>query len=107
MDNLVASQASLLAHMDGYLSPFSFNFTQSVSYLMMVLAGGLGYKWGPIIGVLLLTFAKEWFRFFSDYQLIIYGLMLVIIIIFMPKGICGFFGNIFTKLAHRRYDDGR
>ena len=98
---------SLLAHMNGYLSPFDFNITQSIAYLMMVLLGGLGYKWGPIIGVFLLTFSKEWFRFFDEYYLIIYGLMLVTIILFMPKGICGFFTDLFAKLTHRRYDNGR
>ena len=41
---LAGIAGSLLAHMDGYLSPFSFNFTQSVSCLMMILAGGLGQK---------------------------------------------------------------
>jgi branched-chain amino acid transport system permease protein len=104
---LAGIAGSLLAHMDGYLSPFSFNFTQSVSYLMMVLAGGLGCKWGPIVGVFLLTFAKEWFRFFNEYQLIIYGLMLVLIIIFMPKGVCGSLKEAFLKMTHRRYEDGR
>lgn len=86
---LAGIAGSLSAHNNGYLSPFTYNFTQSVSYLIMVLAGGLGCKWGPVVGVLLLTFAKEGFRFFNDYQLIIYGLLLVAIILFMPKGICG------------------
>jgi len=104
---LAGIAGSLLAHMDNYLSPFSFNFTQSVSYLMMVLAGGLGFKWGPIFGVFLLIFAKEWFRFFDKYQLIIYGLMLVIIIIFMPKGISSFFADLSAKLTHRSYDNGK
>jgi len=104
---LAGIAGSLLAHMDGYLSPFSFNFTQSISYLMMVLAGGLGQKWGPIVGVFLLIFAKEWFRFFKEYQLIIYGLMLIIIILFMPKGIYGFFSDLFVKLTPRRYDNDR
>lgn len=104
---LAGIAGSLLAHMDGYLSPFSFSFTQSVSFLMMVLAGGLGYKWGPVIGVFLLTFAKEWFRFFNEYQLIIYGLMLVLIIMFMPKGIYGSFKEIFLKLMRRRNEDAR
>lgn len=102
---LAGIAGSLLAHMDGYLSPFSFNFTQSVSYLMMILAGGLGFKWGPIIGVFLLTFAKEAFRFFNEYQLIIYGLLLVVIIVFMPKGICGYIKDLFSNPQIRRYDD--
>jgi branched-chain amino acid transport system permease protein len=97
----------LMAHMDGYLSPFSFNFTQSVAYLMMALAGGLGSKWGPIVGVLLLTYAKEAFRFFNDYQLVIYGLLLVLLIVFMPKGVCGSIKDLYLKLTGSRGKNGR
>ena len=104
---LAGIAGSLLAHMYGYLSPFSFNFTQSVSYLMMVLAGGLGFTWGPILGVFFLTFAKEFFRAFNQYQLVIYGLMLVVVIVFMPKGISGFFTGLSTKGIHRSRDNGR
>ena len=95
---LAGIAGSLNAHLNGYLSPYTYNFTQSVSYLMMVLAGGMGFILGPVVGVLLLTFAKEMFRFFNDYQLIIYGIMLVIVIIFMPRGICGAVMGGFKRL---------
>jgi branched-chain amino acid transport system permease protein len=96
---LAGIAGSLMAHLDGYLSPFSFNFTQSVAYLMMVLAGGLGSKWGPVVGVILLVFAREAFRFFDKYQLVIYGLLLVLVIVFMPKGIVGSLGDLFRKVS--------
>jgi branched-chain amino acid transport system permease protein len=99
---LAGLAGSLMAHLDGYLSPFSFNFTQSVSYLMMVLAGGLGSAWGPVIGVLLLVFTKEAFRFFDKYQLVIYGLLLVILIVFMPRGITGAIKDGYQRLTSKR-----
>jgi branched-chain amino acid transport system permease protein len=102
---LAGIAGSLMAHMEGYLSPFSFNFTASVSYLMMVLAGGLGNKWGPIIGVLLLSFAKEGFRFFDKYQLIIYGILLVLVIMFMPKGIAGTVEDALRRRSAARQAD--
>ncbi len=98
---LAGIAGSLLAHLEGYLSPYSFGFTQSVGFLLMALAGGLGYKLGPVIGVVVLTFAREYIRFFSDYQLVIYGLMLILIIVFMPRGISGFFSAAFAKLRKR------
>jgi len=98
---LAGIAGSLLAHLEGYLSPYSFGFAQSVGFLLMALAGGLGYKIGPIVGVIVLTFAREYIRFFSDYQLVIYGLMLILIIIFMPKGISGFFSSAFGKLMKK------
>lgn len=99
---LAGIAGSLLAHLEGYLSPYSFGFTQSVGFLLMALAGGLGYKLGPIIGVLVLTFAREFIRFFNDYQLVIYGLMLIMIIVFMPRGISGFLISTFGKKKMER-----
>ncbi|MCR4425262.1 MAG: branched-chain amino acid ABC transporter permease [Firmicutes bacterium] len=80
---------SLYAHMQGYLSPYGFGFRESVSILCMVLAGGMGHQAGPIVGVLLLMYAREAFRPFQDYQLVVYGLLLIGVIVFMPKGVVG------------------
>jgi branched-chain amino acid transport system permease protein len=80
---------SLFAHLQGYISPYGFGFKESVGVLCMVLAGGMGYRWGPVIGVLLLTVGRESFRYFQDYQLVVYGLLLIIVIVFMPKGVAG------------------
>lgn len=98
---LAGIAGSLLAHLDGYLSPYSFGFAQSVGFLLMALAGGLGYKAGPIVGVIALTFAREYIRFFNDYQLVVYGLMLILIIVFMPKGISGFLASTFDRIMKR------
>lgn len=80
---------SLFAHLQGYISPYGFGFKESVGILCMVLAGGMGYRWGPVIGVLLLTMGRETFRYFQDYQLVVYGLLLIAVIVFMPKGVAG------------------
>lgn len=98
---LAGIAGSLLAHLEGYLSPYSFGFTQSVGFLLMALAGGLGFKLGPVVGVLVLTFAREYIRFFSDYQLIIYGMMLILMIIFMPRGISGALASPLAKLRRK------
>ena len=95
---LAGIAGSLFAHLQGYVSPAGFGFTQSVSFLIMILAGGLGYKAGPIIGVLLLTFAREGFRSFNDYQLVVYGILLILIIVFMPQGIAGYVQKLRVKV---------
>lgn len=95
---LAGIAGSLFAHLQGYVSPAGFGFTQSVSFLIMILAGGLGYKAGPIIGVLLLTFAREGFRFFNDFQLVVYGVLLILIIVFMPRGIAGYVERLRVKV---------
>lgn len=79
----------LYAHLMNYVSPFGFGFKESVAFLCMALAGGLGWKIGPFLGVALLTFSRESFRAFDDYQLVVYGLLLIGTILFMPRGIAG------------------
>ena len=76
----------LYAHLMNYVSPYGFGFKESVGFLCMALAGGLGRRWGPVLGVGLLTVGREAFRAFADYELVVYGLLLVGISIFMPSG---------------------
>lgn len=98
---LAGIAGSLFAHLEGYVSPYGFGFNQSVGFLIMALAGGLGYKIGPVIGVLMITFARESFRFFNEYQLVVYGVLLVVIIVFMPRGISGYLNDLAKKIASR------
>ncbi|MEW6105352.1 MAG: branched-chain amino acid ABC transporter permease [Bacillota bacterium] len=92
---------SLFAHLQGYISPYGFGFKESVGILCMVLAGGMGYRWGPVIGVLLLTVGRESFRYFQDYQLVVYGLLLIVVIVFMPKGVAGSVPELVDKWRGR------
>ncbi len=84
-----AIAGSLFAHLVGYISPGSFSFQESVAFLCMVLAGGMGFMGGPIVGSVVLIYGREMSRTFNEYQLVIYGLLLMVIIIFMPRGIMG------------------
>lgn len=99
---LAGIAGSLFAHLEGYVSPYGFGFMQSVGFLIMALAGGLGYKIGPVIGVLVIIFARESFRLFNEYQLVIYGVLLIVIIVFMPRGISGYLYNLAQRLRKRR-----
>lgn len=57
--------------------------------LAMTLIGGIGRLFGPTIGAFILTFGLEWTREFGEYRLLIYGILLVVIVMFLPKGIAG------------------
>lgn len=92
---------ALYAHLMNYVSPYGFGFRESVAFLCMALAGGLGWRWGPIFGVVLLTAGRESFRAFNDYQLVVYGLLLIGVIVFMPKGIVGTFDSLIGSLKRR------
>lgn len=73
----------------GFISPSSFQFSESMSMMAMVVLGGIGSIPGVIIGSAVLTALPELLRSLSEYRLIIYGALMVIMMIFRPGGIWG------------------
>ena len=78
-----------------YVSPDTFTFAQSTLFFTMVLIGGSGTFWGPIIGVILLTIINQYGQLFNIYQGIFYGLMIILIVCFLPRGIVGSLEDIY------------
>lgn len=78
---------SLYCHVMTFISPASFGFSFSVELLTMVVIGGLGSVYGSILGALLLTLLPEMLRAFQDYDIIVYGLLLVTMTIYLPGGL--------------------
>ena len=73
----------------GFISPSSFQYSESISMVSMVVLGGLGGIPGSIIGAVVLTVLPEVLRTFSQYRMIIFGAAMVIMMIFKPNGIWG------------------
>jgi branched-chain amino acid transport system permease protein len=55
--------------------------------IAMTLVGGLGTFSGPLIGALILTGMVEWLRDIGQYRLLVYGAMIILIVMFLPKGL--------------------
>ena len=76
-----------------YVSPDQFSFAESIVFLTMVLLGGVASPIGAVIGTGLLILIPEWLRFLKSIPglyLAIYGLAVILIVLFMPDGIWGF-----------------
>jgi branched-chain amino acid transport system permease protein len=84
-----AIAGSLYAHTMTFISPTSFGFNFSVELLTMIIIGGLGSMYGSFLGAAILTMLPEFLRVFRDFDIVIYGLMLILITMFMPKGLIG------------------
>jgi branched-chain amino acid transport system permease protein len=79
---------SLYTHYMTFLSPSSFDFFWSIKFLMMVVVGGMTSIWGALLGTCLLTYlSNEWLHMFHDFDVLVYGLILLLIIMFLPKGL--------------------
>lgn len=78
------------AHYYSYISPLVFSFNMSFNCLIFIIVGGPLHFWGPIIGSVVLTIIPEFFRATGVYQMLIYGIILIFSMIFIPRGIMGF-----------------
>ena len=91
---MAGAAGSLYAHYALFISPDSFHLGESIYIATMVIIGGRGTIVGPLIGAVLLTTLPEALRFAGDLQFVLYGLMLMLVVIFMPKGVIGIFDYV-------------
>jgi branched-chain amino acid transport system permease protein len=87
-----------------YISPDNFNFQRAVEFLSMVLLGGVQSPFGGALGTTLLILLPEWLKemppslqFIKDVYLAIYGLAVILIMVFMPEGIWGLLRSKWMK----------
>jgi branched-chain amino acid transport system permease protein len=80
---------SLYAHYTRFVSPEVFLFTYTVTMVIMVVAGGKGTLAGPVVGALVFTILPEALREVVSWQwqMLAYGVLLVLLIFFLPRGI--------------------
>ena len=79
----------LYAHQIGRVSAATFDFNKSIEYLVMVVLGGMGSITGSIIAAAVLTLLPELLREFADYRMLLYSIMLILMMLFRPKGLMG------------------
>ncbi|MDY6989492.1 MAG: branched-chain amino acid ABC transporter permease [Thermodesulfobacteriota bacterium] len=79
---------SLYAHYLNFINPASFDLFVSIKLLMMIILGGMHSLWGAVVGAALITFLSyEWLHFFEDAEVMIYGAIILVIVIFLPGGL--------------------
>jgi len=80
---------ALFAPLLGYIDPGAYTLDRSIQFLMMVVMGGLGRFEGPFIGAAVVTILPEVLRASEGLYLILYALAVVLMMLFMPKGLVG------------------
>ncbi|HEY3679721.1 MAG TPA: branched-chain amino acid ABC transporter permease [Bradyrhizobium sp.] len=98
------------AHYISYVGPEVFGFSFMITMIIMVLAGGKGTLTGPVVGAVIVVFLQEYLRDFKDLRFSIFGLIVVGVVIFMPRGLMGFLGRrheTYERKAADAADDER
>jgi len=92
-----AVAGSLYAHTMTFISPASFGFNFSVELVTMVIIGGLGSIYGSFLGAAILTLLPEFLRALQDFDIVVYGLLLILMTMFMPGGLASAFRMLAEK----------
>ncbi|GAB6058749.1 branched-chain amino acid ABC transporter permease [Desulfonatronum parangueonense] len=79
----------LYAHYLSFVAPSSFGFHFSVQLITMVVLGGMASLWGGIAGTVFLIAMPEFLRAYENMEVIIYGLILILCMMYLPQGMAG------------------
>ena len=88
---------AMYALLESYISPLPFAYDQSAIYLIMIMLGGVDSTFGAFLGAMMLTILPEQLRFLASYYKLVYGIVVIILMVFMPMGIMG----IVTAIKHK------
>jgi branched-chain amino acid transport system permease protein len=93
---------SLYAHIITFIAPDNFTINESISFLTMMVIGGIGTIPGAVVGSFLITILPESLRALGDVRLVLYGLSLVLFMLFMPQGLVPYFTEIMERMSKQR-----
>ena len=98
----MGAAGSLLAHLYGFAQIDSFEVNLSLEALLMVLLGGTGSVWGPILGAVVLTVLPEWLRSIADYKDLVYAGVILVVVLLLPGGLASIPSRIRGAQAKRK-----
>ena len=99
---LAGVAGSFFAHTHRVLHSSDFGLEPMVLLVAYTVIGGVGSVWGPIVGTVLLTFTSELLRELHAYEVLVYGLVLILTMLFVPDGLVSIPGRIRRALERRR-----
>lgn len=89
----------LFAYLITFLSPDAFSIELSIDFIAMIVIGGMGSILGSIIGAVILTGMQQILAGLLDLQILIFGISLIVFMIFMPRGISGMIYGLKERYA--------
>ncbi|HWO04309.1 MAG TPA: branched-chain amino acid ABC transporter permease [Methylomirabilota bacterium] len=95
---IAGAAGSLLAHMNGFISPPTFGWATSVAVLMMVVLGGVRSLPGAIVGAVVIRLVVEQTSVLGQYSNIVFGVALVLFMAFLPTGLAGLVGRLSARV---------
>lgn len=88
---------ALFAPLTGFVSPGSFPFFLSIEFLLVVIVGGSGLVFGPLLGAMVVVLMPEFLSSMAEYRLLFFGSLLLVVMWVTPSGIAGAILNRFRR----------
>lgn len=98
---LLGVGGSFYAHYNCFISPFDFTILLTISLLVYAAIGGLDRFSGPIVGTVLLVIAGEFFAGYGFYKVMLYSVLMIVVLLFVPGGVAGLAGKVLARLRKR------
>ena len=92
---------TLVAFHNGVVSPSLFTFNVQTKFIIMTMLGGINSTLGALLGTALLQLLPEYLRFLQTYSMLVYGVGIMLLLIFMPSGIMGMIESGYKKIRKR------
>ncbi|HJB16466.1 MAG TPA: branched-chain amino acid ABC transporter permease [Candidatus Blautia excrementipullorum] len=89
---------SMYTHFVGYISPETFESSLSTMLMTMLLFGGMGNTAGPILGAVVIAVINESLQSFNTYKTLLYGILILVAVLFMPRGCYGLVTDLGIKI---------
>lgn len=98
----VGLAGGLYASLIGSISPSVASITMTFNFLLYVLLGGIATLAGPIIGAFAVPILMEYLQFLQNYQMIVYGMLMIVVIIYFPTGLMGAMTKLRDKFKNTK-----
>ena len=93
---------AIMAPLVQFIEPGSFALIHSLKILLMVVVGGAGYFYGPMLGAAVVIILPEFLRFTEGYYLMIYAFLVIVLMVFSPAGLIGFGDKLMQKIRPKQ-----
>jgi len=98
---------ALFAHLNTYISPDIFEFSSTLFIMTMTMVGGMGSLAGSVVGGLALPILQEYLRVIRNWQLVVYGVAIMAVVLFFPGGVMGVMRRLRSSRALRWLSPGK
>ena len=102
---VVGIAGSMYAALVGHLSPASFDLTELILQFAIIIVGGLGSLVGSVLGAALLTAAPEFFRDWPGFGELLFAVLIIIVILFLPRGLASLLARAHPVFQDRYFRD--